>query len=465
MVYLRQDTICAPSTPSGRGAIAIIRLTGGLSLPVLQKIFKPHSGAFPVKPRRLIFGGLCDPRNSELIDDVLCAVFKAPHSYTGENMAEIHCHGSQAVVRKVLEILHNEGIRMAEPGEFTFRAVINGKMDLPQAEAVASLIDSRSQLARSMSLRMLEGAFSADLSCLKKLFIDILCEIETQIEFPDDAGEEMLDSIIPQQIEAILQQALSVQKRSVREQRFEQGILAVLAGRPNVGKSSLFNRLLGRERAIVSPHPGTTRDSIEGVIELAGRPITLIDTAGLRETQEEIEAIGVERSKELLSSSHIILYILEAGRELLPEDRLILQRIQDKDTPAKLILVYNKSDLHPGWNELSMPSFLQNAEAVMAAAIGETGIENLLHCLEKSVLEMMPPESDSPFLINARQEQLLEEITGHTRNAHKLLLTNAPLELPAQELRTALQRLSELDGTGMAPDIMHTIFSRFCIGK
>ncbi len=410
----------------------------------------------------MTYGRLVDPTNHEHIDDVLCTSFPAPRSYTGENMAEIYCHGSEAVIRKTLKILYRDGARPAEPGEFTFRAVRNGKMDLAQAEAVSSLIDSRTQLARSLSLRMLEGEFSKDLAALKEELVSTLVEIETQLEFPDEASEEKLDSNIQDKMAVLLQHAESLQKRAVRERRFEQGIAVVIAGRPNVGKSSLFNRLLGRERAIVTPHPGTTRDSIEGTIELEGRPVTLIDTAGLRETQEEIEAIGIQRSQELLSTSHIIIFVCDCGDGLTGQDIALLNQLKDDPSQSKTILVMNKCDLHPEFNPAELDA---DWALVKASCINETGVNELIGILEQEVKNLIPADTDSAYLISARQERILTRLQDDLHNADQFINQQTPLELPAEDLRSALKNISELDGSGTPPDIMSTIFSRFCIGK
>lgn len=460
-IYFREDTIAAPSTPAGKGAVAVVRISGPETFTLCQHLFQTHSSPPWEVPRQLIYGTLIDPKNGETIDDVLCVTFPAPRSYTGEDMMEIHCHGSEAVLRKAMEILYREGARPAEPGEFTFRAVRSGKMNLTQAEAVASLIESRSQLARSLSLRVLEGAFSRDLAALKEELVSVLVEVETQLEFPDEAMEEELERNLQRKMENLLHHAHAVQNRAVRERRFEQGIVAVIAGRPNVGKSSLFNRLLGRERAIVTPHPGTTRDSIEGTIELHGRPVTLIDTAGLRETREEIEAIGIRRSQELLSTSHIVLYIYEAGEGLLPEDLVLLQRLRTDSPSSRIIAVANKSDLCPH------PSTTESTDllTVSASAATESGIGDLLDLLEKEVIGLIPAETDSAYLVSARQEHLLHRLLERLENAACLMCERALLELSAEDLRGSLHDIAELDGTGMAPDIMTAIFSRFCIGK
>jgi tRNA modification GTPase len=465
IIYLKEDTIVALSTPSGRGAIAVIRLSGPEAIPVTEKVFTSRSGNGLSTPRMMVHGYVRDPGNDERIDDVLCVGFRAPSSYTGEDMCELHCHSSEAVIRRVLHLFHEKGIRLAEPGEFTFRAVRNGKLDLAQAEAISSLIDSRSQMARALSMRMLEGAFSKNLAIVKDRIIEILCEIETQIEFPDDAEDDTIGKHLSAKALVILEDVRTLQTRAVREQRFEQGVVVVLAGRPNVGKSSLFNRLLGRERAIVTPHPGTTRDSIEGTIELAGRPVTLIDTAGLRETQEEIEAIGVKRSQELLSTSHLILYVVEAGANPSLEDQAILEDIIKKDRQGRLILVKNKTDLlqgQPGWP--SVPDY-PNVISIMASAEEDGGIESLLTCLETEICEMVPADAESSFLINTRQDQVLGDLVRHIEQGVNLLSETAPLEMSAEEFRGGLRSIAKLDGTGIVPNIMHTIFGRFCIGK
>ena len=466
IVYLREDTIAAAATPAGRGAVAIIRISGPDALSICRRVFHSRRKDALDCPRVLSYGALIDPQTGELVDDCLCVSFPAPRSYTGEEMAEIHCHGGDATVRKILDILYTEHARPAEPGEFTFRAVRNGKMDLSQAEAVASLIDSRSQLARGLSLRMLEGAFSKNLYQLKEELTSILVEIETQVEFPDEAVEESLGSALENQIADALDHVIQMNQRAVRQRRFERGIEAILVGRPNVGKSSLFNRLLGRERAIVTPHPGTTRDSLEGAIDLQGRPVTLIDTAGLRETQEEIESLGVKRARELLTTSHLILFICEANMGLLEEDKRLLQEIQQFSKNSNMIIVANKLDLCA--NAASLESFHQEFPEwplITASATKETGLDGLLSKMEEQVSALVPIDADSAFLINTRQERCLNKLTRRITDANHGAQQNVPLELIAEDIKNALDYLSKLDGTNITPDIINTIFSRFCIGK
>ncbi len=465
-IYLYEDTIAAVSTPAGRGAIAVIRISGPEAIDIGQKLVHSKRSNPPFKPRTMIYGELVDPDSQDTVDSVLCVVFNAPHSYTGENMAEIHCHGSEAVIRKTLELLNRYDVRFAEPGEFTFRAVRNSKMDLVQAEAVGTLIDSRSQLERSLSLRMMEGAFSRELASLKEMIITMAVEIETQIEFPDDAAEEILGMDLAQKIHTLFEFTNKLKMRAVREQRFQQGIAAVLAGKPNVGKSSLFNALLGRERAIVTPHPGTTRDSIEGTIELNDRPVTLIDTAGLRETHEEIESIGIQRSRDLLTQSHIVIFMYEYGQDLTQEEFDVLQLLRDSDSSSRVIMVANKCDLRKEISQKKMvPHVPSDWPLVNVSAIRDEGINELLHVLETKVMELLPDDADSAYLISARQEALLADMVKKIDHCRDMLNQQAPFEIIAEELRESLKLIAQLDGSGVAPDIIDTIFSRFCIGK
>ncbi|MDP8246243.1 MAG: tRNA uridine-5-carboxymethylaminomethyl(34) synthesis GTPase MnmE [Candidatus Hinthialibacter antarcticus] len=456
-LYLKEDVIAALSTAPGRGAVAVVRVTGRSAIDLTRRVFQPKSGSLD-QPRLMVFGRLVDPQTNETIDEALCVAFHAPRSYTGENLTEIQCHGGEAVVRRVLELLYREGARPAEPGEFTFRAVCNGKMDLSQAEAVGTLIESRSQLARSLSLRMLEGAFSIALAELREHVTQAMVELETQLEFPDEAMEADLGRELKAQVDGIVKEADALQQRAVREQRFEQGVIVVLAGQPNVGKSSLFNRLLGRDRAIVTPHAGTTRDSIEGAIELQGRPVTLIDTAGLRETHEEIEAIGVERSRELLTTSHIVLLVFDASQGLQPEDKRLLDDLRQRDDEAQVLLVANKSDLGAAPVEAGVPM-------ICASALQDDGVDALLARLQREVEALVPADADSAFLVGERQARLLAQIASRLHESQRLIEDQVPLEAVAEELRAVLNDIAELDGSGLAPDIMTTIFSRFCIGK
>lgn len=458
-IYLREDTIAALSTAEGRGAIALIRISGPDARTIAARLFVP-AGSRTAPERHMTYGTLRDPQTDEVIDDIMQVEFHASRTYTGEDLVEWHTHGSEAIVRRVLSMLYREGARPAEPGEFTFRAVRNGRMDLAQAEAVSSLIDSRSQLARALSRRMLDGEFSQRLHAVRESIITALVEVETVLEFPDEATEEELAAGIEQQLNAIVSDAQRIQQSAVLEQRFSQGIIVVLAGRPNVGKSSLFNRILGRDRAIVSPHAGTTRDSLEGAIELQGRPVTLVDTAGLRETREEIEHLGIERSRELLTSSHIALMVYDASQPLTPEEQTLLDELE-QSPDCRVVLVANKSDLclqppEPPRNDLLWTT---------ASATAPDGTDNLLSNLTNVVNELVPDETDSAFVVSVRQEETLARMLRSLEASLKMVQERAPLEVCAEEARLALHAIAELDGTGIAPDIMTTIFSRFCIGK
>lgn len=460
ILYLKEDTIAALSTASGAGAVAVIRVSGITALEVVSKLFHPKGKSSLKNPRVSCHGNIVVPITNEHIDDVLCTAFHAPFSYTGENVIEINCHGSPAVIRKILDLLYQHGARPAEPGEFTFRAVRNGKMDVAQAEGVAALIESRSQLARSLSLRMLEGVFSSDLQKLKEETVSVLVEIETQIEFPDDSMEETICQNLEERTQSLFEQINHIQKNAVRQQRFEQGIITVLAGKPNVGKSSLFNRLLGKERAIVTQHPGTTRDSIEGTIELNGCPVTLVDTAGLRETQEEIEAIGIERSKQLLTTSHIILFVFEAAESITQSEQQLLDEIAKESQNSHLILVANKQDQLANPVDINLPHQL-----IYSSATSENGLNELIKTLEETVQKMIPAEGENAYMITNRQERILDECTQTLERIALWMKERQPMELIAEELHTVLGHIAKLDGSGITPDIMGTIFSTFCIGK
>lgn len=459
-LYFREDTIAALSTAQGAGAVAVVRVSGNTALDVVSTLFQPKGKSSLKNPRISCHGNIVDPITNEHIDDVLCTAFHAPFSYTGEHVVEINCHGSPAVIRKILDLLYQHGARPAEPGEFTFRAVRNGKMDVAQAEGVAALIESRSQLARSLSLRMLEGVFSSDLQKLKEETVSVLVEIETQIEFPDDSMEETICQNLVERTQSLFEQINRIQKNAVRQQRFEQGIITVLAGKPNVGKSSLFNRLLGKERAIVTQHPGTTRDSIEGTIELNGCPVTLVDTAGLRETQEEIEAIGIERSKQLLTTSHIILFVFEAAEGITPNEQKLLDDIAKESQNSHLILVANKQDQLANPVDINLPHQL-----IYSSATSENGLNELIKTLEETVQKMIPAEGENAYMITNRQERILDDCTQTLESIALWMKERQPMELIAEELHTVLGHIAKLDGSGITPDIMGTIFSTFCIGK
>ncbi len=445
--YFREDTIAALSTPVGRGAIAVIRVSG-------QEAFPLISGICPSlrwKPREASLTWV--EIDGECIDEVLVTCFPAPHSYTGEDVVEISCHGSGAIVRSILSELCRRGARLAQPGEFTFRAVRNNKLDLIRAQAVCDLIDSTSDRLRRAALTSFRGELSDRLSEFEESLTDIAVRLEASIEFPDDVSEE--ETTVPlQEMREVLEAIRQIKRSALRRRFLSEGLRFALVGRPNVGKSSLFNRLVGRERAIVSPHPGTTRDTIEATVDIAGMPVTLVDTAGLHDRPGEIEALGIARTHEATSDSDGLVLIAEATQALCDTER---QFAESSSKPC--MMVFNKCDL------TSSTPHLESEDGIRVSALTGEGLDDLHEALERWVERLLPQQEDEPqTILSVFQEEQMRVMEQCLERAVPALQQNQP-EIAAEEIRSVLHYNGRLRGTNLSPDLMTEIFSRFCVGK
>ncbi|HQO34791.1 MAG TPA: tRNA uridine-5-carboxymethylaminomethyl(34) synthesis GTPase MnmE, partial [bacterium] len=376
--YFREDTIAALSTPPGRGAIAVLRISGPAALSLTQALSPPLM-KIPPKPRRATLVPIV--LDGEILDEVLITFFPGPDSYTGEDVVEISCHGGQAIVRAILGGLYRWGARPAGPGEFTFRAVRNGKLDLIQAQAVGDLIEANTERFRRAAFSSYRGILQCKLLLIEEALIQIAVHLEASIEFPDDVSEED-DRIDIGEIQPLLEEILEIESTALRRRLLTEGFRYVLIGRPNVGKSCLFNRLVGRDRAIVSPHPGTTRDTIEATLEIQGIPVTFIDTAGLRNQPGEVEALGMERTREAMEESDALLLVTEAMTPLDSEEQEIC------DFPGKPVLVIlNKMDL-----VFEPPK----REGIPISALTGEGMDVLWEKLDELTTRLLPEASDEP---------------------------------------------------------------------
>jgi tRNA modification GTPase len=447
------DTIAAAATAVG-GAIAVIRISGPAASAAADQTWK---GALPIStapPRQLHAGRIVDQDNA-VIDHVMAVRFQEPASYTGEDMVEIHCHGGVLGARAVLQrVLAHPAVRHAEPGEFTKRAFLNGKMDLTQSEAVADIIEAHTEMALRVANRQLAGALGRQINTLYDELLLLLSELESRLDFPD----EELDWMTPQTVTSRLHAAEQTVARLIASRQegdiLRNGIRLVIAGSPNVGKSSLLNAILGRDRAIVTDIPGTTRDTLEELAHIRGIPIRLIDTAGIREVEDLIEKCGVERSLASIRQAQVLLWVFDATA---PMDCLLPSELS-ADIP--LILVGNKADkLQHNPPEISgnLP------KPIYTSALAGTGFDRLYDEIERAVWEN--PHVDEPQVaVSIRHAQLLDETQEGLKETVNQLQTEC-WELAAAALGSALQSLGRVTGRTAAPDILDTIFSRFCIGK
>jgi tRNA modification GTPase len=455
---VKQDTIVAIATAivPQQGSIGIVRLSGSESLLIAQKLF--HSpGKQPWESHRIVYGYIRHPNTNKLIDEALLLIMKAPRSYTCEDIVEFHCHGGIMPVQQVLQCCLDLGARLAQPGEFTLRAFLNGRIDLTQAESIGELIGSQSAQASQVALAGLEGKLAQPIRKLREICLDILAEVEARIDFEDDLPPLNEGEII-NSLKEVLSQVKTILATADRGELLRTGLKVAIVGRPNVGKSSLLNAWSRSDRAIVTDLPGTTRDLVESQLVVGGIPIQVLDTAGIRETVDTVEKIGVERSRKAAQKADLILLTIDAQTGWTPEDQEIYQQVQDRP----LILVINKTDLADPILT-AYPSNFQ--EIVYTAAAYNQGIEDL----EKAILHLVNQgnltANDLEIAINQRQAAVLTTAKIALEQVQETINNQLPLDFWTIDLRTAIQALGEITGEDVTESVLDRIFSRFCIGK
>ncbi|MBB5227267.1 tRNA uridine-5-carboxymethylaminomethyl(34) synthesis GTPase MnmE [Treponema ruminis] len=454
--YTPEEPIAAIATALAPAALGIVRCSGKNSIELLSKIFSRPKALLEAAGNTIVYGWIFDGKSK--IDEVLLSVFRAPKSFTGEDMVEISCHGGVHVVQAVYNLLLNSGFRAAEKGEFTFRAYINGKADLTKAEAVREIIDSKTDVSQSRAAGRLAGNLYETIDGVKKHIVDTLAAIEVEIEYPEDEETiaDSFDSTELKKAESVLQELAASWKS---EKIYQDGARVVLCGRTNAGKSSLFNALLKEDRAIVSDIEGTTRDFIESWIDFAGIPARLFDTAGLRETSDVIEAVGVERTRDLSEDADLILYLVDSKSGLNDEDKSFIQaHISRTDSKIPLILVWNKCDL----SENTDSSF--DVPQVRISAKKGIGLGSLSESVRSALSAGGSSERNSTGLGSERQKISVEKALESVRHALSLTEDYA-LDAVVQDLEDSLDALGEVTGDVTPDDVLGSIFSHFCVGK
>lgn len=447
--------IVARATGAGTAAIAIVRIDGAGCAPLVERLFvpaAPQAGGPVSRPRTMVFGHWIDPTTGEAIDDGLCVFFPSPASYTGNDLAEFHCHGGPIPPRRLVEAVLNAGARMARPGEFTRRAFLNGRMDLAQAEAVADLVNAQTDAAARAARRQLAGALSARIVNVRERLLEAAAHIEAYIDFPEDDIEPADRQAIATQLHQAREEIGRLLRPRRRGHLLREGARVVLTGLPNAGKSSLLNALVRKERAIVTPHPGTTRDMIECMIDLAGVPLTLIDTAGLREVDDPVERLGVERTRRELEQADMVVFVRDTSQPHDPhEERLALAGIRPD------VVALNKVDL------LQTPPRVAGGELPVSATRGD-GLDRL----EAAILVRLHAgdASAAEEIVSQRHAQLLERAGQAVDAAVQVFARDPSGELVMIDVREALESLSEILGLDeIRETLLDRIFSRFCLGK
>lgn len=449
------DTIVAVATPPGRGGIGVVRLAGPEARAIAASMLRLKTD---LEPGRAHFAELVEPATGERIDEAVATFFAKPHSYTTDDIVEISAHGSPVVLRHIIELATAAGARLAEPGEFTMRAFLNGRIDLTQAEAVRDLIESQTLFQAKVAAQQLQGALSRRLHPVKQKLVELIATMEAGIDFAEDdvsvlPGREILGRI------AAVREPLEILRASFAFGRMvHEGITLAIVGRPNVGKSSLFNRLVERERAIVTATPGTTRDLVTETVALGGIPLKLIDTAGIRRSNDEAESIGIRKSYEALSEADLVLVVLDSTCALSAEDRELFQACAGR----RAVAVANKSDLAPG---RSLGFDLDGVRVFATSALTGEGIDRLREAILQEVSGDAGAEHESGFLTNIRQQRLVEESLNSLQAASRAVDSKTPHEMIMLDLYGALRPLDAITGETTTDDILNLIFSSFCIGK
>ncbi|MFC2736901.1 MAG: tRNA uridine-5-carboxymethylaminomethyl(34) synthesis GTPase MnmE [Leptotrichia wadei] len=452
------DTIAAISTPKGEGGIAIIRISGDKSFEILDKIFVKKNPNANLGFYKLNYGFIKD--GEKTVDEVMAVRLKAPKSYTCEDIVEINCHGGTLVSEKVLELVLRNGARHAESGEFTKRAFMNGRIDLSQAEAVMDIIQGKTEKSVSLSLDQLRGDLRDKVNQFKKALLDITAHVNVVLDYPEEGIDDPLPAELRNNLEKVYEEANRLINSYDTGKKIKEGIKTVIVGKPNVGKSTLLNALLHEERAIVTHIAGTTRDVIEEIINIKGVPLVLVDTAGIRKTDDIVENIGVEKSKQFIGKADLVLLVLDASKELENEDIEVINQI--KENKKKVIVLLNKIDLNKKINLAG-----HNLENIVEiSAKDNIGIEDMQEKIYSYIVEEDVENSSEKLIItNIRHKTALEKTKDAIKNIFETIDMGLPMDLISVDLKEALDSLSEITGEISSEDILDHVFGNFCVGK
>lgn len=470
------STIAAIATPPGHGGIGIIKISGPESIPIGLSVFRPIASSkvsgvssalqpvsFLPQSRYLYYGNIIDDTTKRIIDEALFVVMRAPCSYTGDDIVEIQTHAGPVVLKAIMRSLLNKGVQLAEPGEFTRRAFLNGRIDLTQAEAVVDIINARSEKAIDMAMAQIAGDLNRIIASLRSSLLDILTYVEAAIDFPDEVGDDIDIESLKARIEGeLIVKIKALIARSNEQNFFREGLKIVIVGSPNVGKSSLMNRLVNKDRSIVTNIPGTTRDFIEDSFIVNGVPIVLTDTAGIHSTPDAIEQIGIDKAWDYISGADILLYTIDAGRPVTSADFDLYKKLDHK----KIIIVINKIDLTDDQISFELPQEWQDGKShsIHTSALYDQGIKELKTLITEMILHSEIALEDK-VVPNLRHKLLLEKALLFLETVKDGIGQSIPFELISIDLNSALVALSDITGKSVKPDVLDNIFNQFCIGK
>lgn len=462
-----EDTITAISTATGQGGIGIIRLSGKRALNIADQLFVPKNGSKPssLKSSTVYYGNVINKKTNEVIDEALLTIMRAPKSYTKEDVVEVSCHGGTTSLRSILTLTTTLGARLAEPGEFTKRAFLNGRIDLTQAEAVLDIIQAKTDAFLQVSTNQLKGDLATELEKIREQLMDIYIEIEAIVNFPEDeidASDEAKNfAPIQKKIQESKARVDNLLKTSEHGKILKDGIKIVLCGRPNVGKSSLLNSLLKTPRAIVSDIAGTTRDTIEETAQIRGIPLQLIDTAGMLEPRDLIEEEAIKRSRMHIAGADLVLLLFDSGADLTDEDESLMRDVNGEN----VLVILNKCDLSQKVDEDRINSKYQHSKVLKVSALKRTGIDALEAAIVENVWHDKHVDSHGLLVSNLRHIQALESCSSSLKRGQSILKDGVSLEFVSEEIKVAVNFLDSITGRNIDADLLNNIFSQFCIGK
>lgn len=455
------ETISSISTPVGEGAIAIVRLSGEDAIEIADRLYKGAKKLSDTDSHTINYGHIIDPKTGETVEEVMVALMRAPKTYTREDIVEINCHGGIHTVNRVLQLTLNNGARMAEPGEFTKRAFLNGRVDLSQAEAVMDFIRAKTNEASKVANQQVQGRLKTYIEELRQSILNILAQVEVNIDYPEyDDVEEATTSFLLSEAEKVSDNIDKLLKSSTEGRILREGLSTVIVGKPNVGKSSLLNYLIQDNKAIVTDVAGTTRDILEEYVNVNGIPLKLVDTAGIRETDDIVEKIGVERSREALKDAELILYVMNNNDELTPEDLELLESADDK----KVIGIVNKLDLE---NKLNINYLEEHFKIplIKTSIINGEGVDDLENEIQEMFFEGSLSSTDSTYVSNNRHINLLEQAKTAIEDAISSAEMDVPVDIIQIDLIKTWELLGEVIGEDVSEQLIDKLFSQFCLGK
>jgi tRNA modification GTPase len=459
---MNTDTIAAISTAMGEGAIAIIRISGDEAIEVANKVFKGKHELTEVETHTIHYGKIIEPKSGQMIEEVMVSILKGPRTFTREDIVEINCHGGVVSVNKVLETILSLGVRLAEPGEFTKRAFLNGRIDLSQAEAVMDLIRAKTDRAMNVAIGQMEGKLSKLVGTLRQALLETLAHVEVNIDYPEyDDVEEMTHGLLLDKASYVRDEIEKLLTTAKQGKILREGLSTVIVGRPNVGKSSLLNSLAQENKAIVTDIPGTTRDVIEEYVNVRGVPLRLLDTAGIRETEDVVEKIGVERSRKVLKEADVILLVLNFGDELTEDDEKLFTVVKDMN----VIVIVNKTDLQQQMDLEKVKELAGEHPVVTTSLLNEQGINELEQAIASLFFTTGIETNDITYVSNTRHVALLNQAKTSVEEALMGIESGIPVDMVQIDLTRAWETLGEITGETVHESLLDQLFSQFCLGK